>query len=448
MVQALSTNTFGTAKWIVSSDATQGTHTTIASALTSASSGDTIFIRPGTYTENLTLKAGVNLAAYPADAFTPNVTIVGKCSFSSAGTATISNIKLQTNSDYFLSVTGSVASVVYLYECNLTCSNNTGIQFTSSSASAAISLNNCVGNISTTGITYFTHSSAGFLGIFYSVLGNSGNATTASTASAGSLKIFFSSLAFPITTSSTNQIIISGSEMNTELSNAVCLTCGGTGSGSNYALNSSFYSGSANCVSIGSTLRMTECSVDSSGGSTVVTGAGTLEYSDISLIRSGTTINTTTRTGRTLAAGGLSFDGGTNVLSTYTATTTWTPTLLGASVAGSTTYTTQYGKYVRIGNLVFIEGTIVITAATGTGNATIGGLPFTILNETNYFPAGVANIAAAGWGWPASNTMMTLRGTLNTTNCTIGTTGSGAASNLQMTNAAATILFNMWYRVA
>jgi pectin methylesterase-like acyl-CoA thioesterase len=60
---ALSTNNYGPAKFIVSSSAANGTHTTIAAALTSASTGDTIFIRPGTYTENLTLKAGVNLTA-------------------------------------------------------------------------------------------------------------------------------------------------------------------------------------------------------------------------------------------------------------------------------------------------------------------------------------------------------------------------------------------------
>ena len=98
--QQLSTNTFCTAKWIVSPTATDGTHTTIAAALTAASSGDTIFIRPGTYTENLTLKAGVNLAAYDCDAFSGQVTISGKCSFSAAGQVDISGIRLQTNGDF------------------------------------------------------------------------------------------------------------------------------------------------------------------------------------------------------------------------------------------------------------------------------------------------------------------------------------------------------------
>src|SRR5690242_8473255 len=115
--QILPSNTFTTAKWIVSATASDGTHTTIGAALTSASSGDTIFIRPGTYTENLTLKAGVNLTAYTCDALTPNVTISGTCTFTAAGTVSISGIRLQTNSAALLAVTGSAASIVNLDNC-------------------------------------------------------------------------------------------------------------------------------------------------------------------------------------------------------------------------------------------------------------------------------------------------------------------------------------------
>src|SRR5215469_17495644 len=85
-----------------------GDFTTITAAINAAVSGQTIFLRPGTYTENPTLKAGVNLAAFDADATTPNVIINGKCSFSSAGTVSISGIELQTNSDFCLAVSGSV----------------------------------------------------------------------------------------------------------------------------------------------------------------------------------------------------------------------------------------------------------------------------------------------------------------------------------------------------
>ena len=141
-------NLFSVAKWMVNPVAGSGTHTTIATALTSASSGDTIFIAPGTYTENLTLKAGVNLTAFNCDAITPNVIILGTCTFTAAGTVTISGIQLKTNSNFFLAVTGSAASIVNLKSCYLNCSNNTGISFTTSAAlTAGINCYDCIGDI-------------------------------------------------------------------------------------------------------------------------------------------------------------------------------------------------------------------------------------------------------------------------------------------------------------
>ncbi len=126
-------NPMSSSRWIVDPLGFNGTHTTIASAITSATSGDTIFLLPGTYTENLTLAAGVNLTAYNCDSTTPNVTISGKCTFTGAGTVSISGIRLQTNSDFLLAVTGSAASIVNLIDCYLNCTNNTGISYTSSS---------------------------------------------------------------------------------------------------------------------------------------------------------------------------------------------------------------------------------------------------------------------------------------------------------------------------
>jgi hypothetical protein len=170
---------FSEAKWIVSATAGQGTHTTIGSALTAASSGDTIFIRPGTYTENPTLKAGVDLVAYDADALTPNVTISGKCTFTAAGTVSISGIQLQTNSDFLLVVSGSAASIVNLVNCYLNCLNNTGISMTTSSSSAHININRSNGDLGTTGVSFLSSSSAGFVDFRYFFGTNSGSSTTA-----------------------------------------------------------------------------------------------------------------------------------------------------------------------------------------------------------------------------------------------------------------------------
>lgn len=297
MAQVLSTNTFGCAKWVVSSDATQGTHTTIANALTSASSGDTIFIRPGTYTENLTLKSGVNLCAYVCDSSlngTGNVIISGKLSFSSAGSVTISGIQLQTNSDNFLAVTGSAASIVNLNQCYLNCSNNTGISFTSSSSSAIIYANNCTGNLGTTGIAYHSSSSAGTLRYEYCNLFNSGASTTASSNSAGSVLFKFSRMTGAFSTSSTGSMEIDQSFINTSAINTASLTTAGTGSvTSNLSLYSS---GTASAISVGSgtTVILTNSTV-SSNNTNAITGAGTINYNNLVCGGSSSTINTTTQ---------------------------------------------------------------------------------------------------------------------------------------------------------
>lgn len=56
---------------------------------------------------------------------------------------------------------------------------------------------------------------------------------------------------------------------------------------------------------------------------------------------------------------------------------TFTPTAVGASTSGSTTYTAQTGSYTKIGRAVTVTFRVAYSAATGTGSLVIGGLPFT-----------------------------------------------------------------------
>lgn len=62
---------------------------------------------------------------------------------------------------------------------------------------------------------------------------------------------------------------------------------------------------------------------------------------------------------------------------------TFTPTVSGTTVAGAATYTTRTGKFTRIGNQVFFQIEINITAHTGTGNMIVTGLPYTASNLMN-----------------------------------------------------------------
>jgi hypothetical protein len=292
---ALATNNYGTAKFIVDASAANGTHTTIASALTSASSGDTIFIRPGTYTENLTLKAGVNLCAYDCDALTPNVTINGTCTLTAAGTVSLSGLRLQTNSSFALAVTGSAASIVNLTNCYINALNNTAISFTTSSSSAIIYINHCNGNIATTGISLFAHSSAGTLRFFDSFIQNSGSSTTASTVSAGN--IFTNFCGFNNVFSLSNAANWDGSAtiINASTINAVCITLANTS-----VVNldfSTFLSGTASALSIGAGTTVTlNSSRVGSTNTNPITGAGTVSYGFITFPNN-SSINTTTQTG-------------------------------------------------------------------------------------------------------------------------------------------------------
>ena len=291
---ALSINNYGSAKFIVSANTFEGTHTTIAAALTSASSGDTIFNRPGTYTENLTLKAGVSLSAYISDAFTPNVTISGTCTLTTAGTVSMSGIRLQTNSAALLAVTGSAASIVNLINCYLNMTNNTGITFSSSSASAQIVMRNCAGNLGTTGIGIFSHSSSGNLSIVNTIINNSGSSLTASTCSAGTLTLLNSYLPNPVTMSSTGVITSKYTEIDCSATNVTCLT---TVTGSNIVQFTRLSSGTATPLSVAGTV-VSDAIILNHSNATAVTGAGTLVYNSIFQDATIGAISVTTLTGK------------------------------------------------------------------------------------------------------------------------------------------------------
>ena len=62
---------------------------------------------------------------------------------------------------------------------------------------------------------------------------------------------------------------------------------------------------------------------------------------------------------------------------------TFTPTIVGTTVAGAGTYTTQVGTYTKIGRLVNFQIYLNWSAHTGTGDMNIGGLPVTSANTAD-----------------------------------------------------------------
>ncbi len=79
--------------------------------------------------------------------------------------------------------------------------------------------------------------------------------------------------------------------------------------------------------------------------------------------------------------GGVFFGTSTTALTVYEQGS-WTPVLAGSVTPGTQTYTVQVGRYTRIGNLVWVVGSINLSAfdAATSGNMRITGLPFTALS--------------------------------------------------------------------
>ncbi len=282
MVTNVSTNRYGVAQLIVAPTLAEGAnYTTIASALTDATSGQTIFIRPGTYTENITLKAGVDIVSFNGEADTPNVIISGTVGASYSGTATISNIRLQTNSANNVSMTGANATVLNLNNCYLNCTNNTGISSSGSNAASSLVLNNCRGDLGTTGIALFSVSN-GVITFNNCSFTNSGASTTTSTIS--STAVLFSidtQFTCPITSTNTAQISLSRSRVTT--ANVTGIVSNATGTTVTSLYHCILNTGSATPMTIGAG---SDVSVSSlillHSNAAAISGLGSLTYSYIS----------------------------------------------------------------------------------------------------------------------------------------------------------------------
>jgi len=68
---------------------------------------------------------------------------------------------------------------------------------------------------------------------------------------------------------------------------------------------------------------------------------------------------------------------------------TWTPALSASTSAPTVSYSYRPGYYTKIGNRVFVNGTIAISSISGgSGNSLISGLPFASKNVSRNYSAG------------------------------------------------------------
>jgi C1q domain len=291
LTHALSINNYGVAHLIVATSAANGSHTTLASAMADAVSGDTIFLRDSV-TENVTITPGVNITCWSGSALNvPSIT--GTLTMTGAGTSTISGLRLVTNSAALIAITGSAASILNVNRCYLNCSNNTGITFSTSDSGGTLNINDCSGDLGTTGIGLFTHTSAGTIAFKNSFFSNSGGSSTASSISSGVLNINQSQFFNPITMTSTS----AGTWTNTNIGTATQNVTAANLNGGSIALKwCELSSGSASAASIASSAATMQYCLIKSSNTNSLTGAGTLSYSGLSFGSTSNIINVTTQT--------------------------------------------------------------------------------------------------------------------------------------------------------
>ena len=260
-----------TAKFVVDPVADIGTHTTIQSAIDDAVSGELIFVRPGVYTENLTLKAGVNL-------FTDgSAIIVGEMTANYAGTVRLTGFILQTNGDYFLTQTGVSNCAVVLFNCIFNMTNANGIFSDNMTQGSGIELYNCTGDIAATRTLF------DFAGRTLLISGcNIGRADASSTATStfsaafpGQLLIRNSYITFPITVTDGATHFFNHTLFNTQTVNTTALTVSNANGVVSY--KNVYRSGTATAITINSNISSQNDTIVSTNA-TAVGGAGIFGY--------------------------------------------------------------------------------------------------------------------------------------------------------------------------
>ena len=177
-------------------------------------------------------------------------------------------------------------------------------------------------------------------------------------------------------------------------------------------------------------------SLTSSGSVSGVTVTGTSNQISVSN-GNGTSGNPTLSLTSTIQVSGISFDSGSNTLSVY-ALGTFTPAITGLSTNPTVSYTTQVGRYTKIGTRAYLTFNVVVSSTSGGSGGIVVTSPFTIVNNN------VGYVFIANTTFVASTIYIVSKASGGTTNILFASCKSGAASiNNTVTNMTNTTAINV-----
>jgi hypothetical protein len=123
---------------------------------------------------------------------------------------------------------------------------------------------------------------------------------------------------------------------------------------------------------------------------------------------------------------------------------TFTPTAYGSTTEGTTTYVGRAGRYTKIGNMVFIEVHIEVSAMTGTG-ALYFSVPFAPASANE--PRGVGSVFVTGLDWQNAGSICFLTNPGDTYGRLFVSSDNAIVTVVNVENGAWEVRFSVAYTV-
>lgn len=293
-------NPMSPARWIVDqlSLGQNGTSTTIGAAIASASPGDTIFVLPGNYVENLlSIPAGLNITGFTGDGFTGNVTITGHHTYTADGTLSFDNIQFNSDASNTFTVSGGNSSIIDFNNCEFNVNNNiTAAVLSSGPVSSGYNFTNCTFNVKSATGRFIAVIGGGLATFLLCKSNNPILSTTANVCSSGFINAVYSDFTQAFSFSGSGSGTWEHSLIGNTANNTTCLALT-----SNSFLSFKwcrFDSGTAVAVTIGplSAPEMMNCNFfGAPAGGNIITGTGALLYSNLAYNGTAADISVTTQ---------------------------------------------------------------------------------------------------------------------------------------------------------